>query len=201
MKLKNLLNLTVLGAALTMTAVGCKHHPQGVTQLPGQRPPVGNPGLDSGNGINFNPNPNPTTSGPSFPGGAGIPQGPGHQGWPEDHDALKAQTVYFDYDKSSIKSSEQSKLEEVANYMKSHGDSALKVEGNCDERGTQEYNRSLGERRALAAREYLVHLGIDPNRIDTISYGADKPAVPGHGESAYAKNRRDDFVVLTSPKP
>ena len=72
----------------------------------------------------------------------------------------------------------------------------LLIEGNCDERGTEEYNRALGERRALAAREALAKLGIDPMRIRTISYGKDKPADPGHDEAAWAKNRRDDFVLL-----
>ncbi len=71
----------------------------------------------------------------------------------------------------------------------------LIIEGNCDERGTEEYNRSLGERRALALREALSNAGIDPQRIRTISYGKDKPADPGHDESAWAKNRRGDFVL------
>ena len=70
------------------------------------------------------------------------------------------------------------------------------VEGNCDERGTEEYNRSLGERRALAAREGLAKLGIDPMRVFTRSFGKDKPADTGHDDSAWAKNRRDDFVLL-----
>ncbi len=77
---------------------------------------------------------------------------------------MKAQTVYFEYDKSAIRTSEQSKLETVAELLEEPSRTlAVRVEGNCDERGTEEYNRSLGERRALAAREYLVRLGIDPN--------------------------------------
>ena len=112
---------------------------------------------------------------------------------------LQSETVYFEYDKSSIRSSEQGKLEKVADYMKSNPGHAVRVEGNCDERGTEEYNRSLGERRALAAREYLVRLGIEPNRIVTISYGQDRPVEPLHSEAAWSKNRRDDFVVLTPP--
>ena len=76
----------------------------------------------------------------------------------------------------------------------------LLVEGNCDERGTQEYNRALGERRALAAREALAKLNVDPMRVFTRSYGKDKPADTGHDEAAWAKNRRDDFVLL-HPKP
>ena len=75
----------------------------------------------------------------------------------------------------------------------------VRIEGNCDERGTEEYNRSLGERRALAVREELIRLGIDATRVDTTSFGKDKPEDPGHDEAAWKKNRRDDFVVLTPP--
>ena len=87
-------------------------------------------------------------------------------------------------------------LQSVAQQLQSNPADKLFIEGNCDERGTEEYNRSLGERRALAAREALAGLGIDPMKIRTISYGKDKPADPGHDEAAWAKNRRDDFVLL-----
>jgi peptidoglycan-associated lipoprotein len=107
--------------------------------------------------------------------------------------------VYFDFDKSAIRTGEQGKLDEVANYLRANPSHAVRIEGNCDERGTEEYNRSLGERRALAGREYLVRLGIDPTRVDTITYGEDRPAVVGHNEAAWSKNRRDEFVVLTPP--
>lgn len=189
MKSKNLLNL-VLGSVLTITAVGC--HPQNAKPIPGTPIPV----LDTG----------PIDRGPRIPiidkgpEGQGIPPGPIHD-WPVDPSMpLAAQTIYFDFDKSSVKKNDQSKLEDVANFMKGHPQIAVRVEGNCDERGTEEYNRSLGERRALAAREYLVRLGIDPQRIDTISYGEDKPVDPGHSEAAWSKNRRDDFQVLVPPK-
>ena len=204
MKLKNLFNLIMFGVALMIAAVGCKKNPYGVTNLPnGQTrsrvgdtgpmnsaPPIAPPIDTSASGI---------TSAPVTNGGG--PLGPGHEGWAEDHEALRNDTIHFDFDKSAIKTSDQSKLEDIGNYLKSHAEAAVKVEGNCDERGTEEYNRSLGERRALAAREYLVRLGIDPGRIDTISYGEDHPVDPAHNEEAWSKNRRDDFVVLTSPKP
>jgi peptidoglycan-associated lipoprotein len=78
---------------------------------------------------------------------------------------------------------------------------ALRVEGNCDERGTENYNLSLGERRALAVREYLANLGVDPRQVVTVSYGKAKPAVEGHNEAAWGKNRRDDFILLTPKTP
>ena len=123
-----------------------------------------------------------------------------HQGWIEDPQALKTDTVYFDFDSSVLKTAEKPKVAAVADYLKANSAAAVKVEGNCDERGTEEYNRSLGERRALAVREELIRLGVDPTRIDTISYGKDKPAATGSDEAAWKQNRRDDFVVLTPPK-
>ncbi|MDB6020406.1 MAG: peptidoglycan-associated lipoprotein [Pedosphaera sp.] len=197
MKLKNLLNLMMLGAALMTVAVGCKTGPQRPKTVPNafnipKDPNAQNflrPPLDQGTPV-------VTTQTP-----AGIPPTPIHD-WPADPTMpLKGQTIYFEYDKASVKSAEHSKLQDVANYMKGHDGVAVRVEGNCDERGTEEYNRSLGERRALAAREYLVNLGVDASRIDTISYGEDKPAEQGHNEAAWSQNRRDDFVVLLQPKP
>ena len=103
--------------------------------------------------------------------------------------------VLFDYDSARIRPSEVSKLETVAAYVKSNP-GKLVIEGHCDERGTAEYNRALGERRALAAREELVKLGVDSSRMSTISYGKDRPAEMGHDEAAWAKNRRCEFVVV-----
>ena len=119
--------------------------------------------------------------------------------WRQDSEMFRTETVYFDFDSSAIKSSERSKIETVASYLKGSSSAAIKVEGHCDERGTEEYNRSLGERRALAVREELVRLGIAPDRIDTISYGEDRPADPGHNEAAWKLNRRGVFVLLTPP--
>jgi len=112
---------------------------------------------------------------------------------------LKADTVHFDYDSSVVKAGEKPKVEAVADYLKGNRSSAVKIEGHCDERGTEEYNRALGERRALALREELARLGIDPGRVDTISYGKDRPVDTGRDESAHRKNRRGEFVVLTPP--
>jgi peptidoglycan-associated lipoprotein len=103
--------------------------------------------------------------------------------------------VYFDYDSARIRPSEDSKLQAVAAYLKSNP-GKLVVEGHCDERGTAEFNRALGERRALAAREALVKQGADGSRITTISYGSDRPADVGHDEAAWSKNRRCEFVVV-----
>lgn len=198
MKLIKISQLMVLGLALTLTAVGCRKHPYDPNTIYGQKHNIAGGGpksdLNAGQPIQ---SPRYTDTHPLPVGGGDL--GPGHPGWPEDHEALKAQTVYFDFDKSTIKSSEVSKVEAVVNYLKSHQNAAVRVEGNCDERGTEEYNRSLGERRALAAREKIVAAGIDPKRVDTVSYGLDHPVESGHSEAAWSKNRRDDFTVLNPP--
>jgi peptidoglycan-associated lipoprotein len=112
---------------------------------------------------------------------------------------FSTETVYFEFDKSNVKPSEIPKLQRVANGMKNYQGKAIRVEGHCDERGTEEYNRALGERRALSIREHLVRLGVDANIIDTISYGEDKPKDPGHNEAAFKQNRRGEFVLLVPP--
>jgi peptidoglycan-associated lipoprotein len=114
----------------------------------------------------------------------------------KDPAALAAYTIHFAFDSAAIKKSEDANLSAVASALASSANDKLLIEGNCDERGTEEYNRALGERRALAAREALAKDGVSPDRIRTISYGKDKPADPGHDESAWGKNRRDDFILL-----
>jgi peptidoglycan-associated lipoprotein len=114
----------------------------------------------------------------------------------EDRSAFEAFTVYFDFDRSTVKASEQAKVEEVSKYLMTNPTHAVRIEGHCDERGTEGYNLSLGDRRALAVREYLVNLGVPDSRIDTISYGESRPAVIGTTDAAYAKNRRGEFILL-----
>jgi peptidoglycan-associated lipoprotein len=104
-------------------------------------------------------------------------------------------SVLFAFDSAKISPSEATKLPAVAQYMKANSNKTLVIEGHCDERGTAEYNRSLGERRAQAAREELANLGVPASRITTVSFGKDKPADSGHDEAAWAKNRRCEFVI------
>jgi peptidoglycan-associated lipoprotein len=106
------------------------------------------------------------------------------------------ESVYFDYDSSQVKSSEISKVEPVAAAMASDSAMSLIIEGHCDERGSAEYNLALGERRALAVRAYLVGLGVGADRIQTKSFGEEKPMDPGTSEEAWSKNRRGEFVVI-----
>jgi peptidoglycan-associated lipoprotein len=105
--------------------------------------------------------------------------------------------VLFDYDSARIKPSEYGKLQAVATALKGNS-KKLVVEGHCDERGTAEYNRALGERRAQATREELVKLGLPANRISTVSYGNEQPLDPNHDETAWSRNRRCEFAVVGS---
>ena len=105
--------------------------------------------------------------------------------------------IHFDFDKYDIRLEDTESLKQNAAVLKRFPSVKIQIEGHCDERGTGEYNLALGERRAHSAKEYLVSLGVDENRISTISYGKEKPLDPGHNEEAWAKNRRDEFVVLT----
>ncbi len=103
--------------------------------------------------------------------------------------------VYFDFDQAGIRSDMTEVLVKNAEQMQQNSGAAIVIEGNSDERGTNEYNLALGERRALAAKQYLVDLGIDAARIQTISYGEERPLFPGQDEDAYSQNRRDDFIM------
>lgn len=192
-KLSGMLALVVI---LSLGATGCKKKQVPITRFPNSGM-NGNgsdaSGLNNGNTLQDN--------------GGGMASGAGQVGggdtanfnpddMAQDRSAFAAETLYFDYDSSTIKGSEQSKLTAVASGLKSDPSAKLLIEGNCDERGTEEYNRSLGERRALAAREALANEGVGADRIATRSYGEDRPADPNHNAEAWAKNRRDEFVLL-----
>jgi outer membrane protein OmpA-like peptidoglycan-associated protein len=124
----------------------------------------------------------------------------GRVNYNEDYDmdssTFSSNTVYFDFDRSNVRSSERVKVEEVGIYLIAQKDKAVLVDGHCDERGTEEYNRALGERRALSVREYLINLGIAPDRVFTRSFGEDAPAMDAQTDEAYAKNRRAEFNLL-----
>jgi peptidoglycan-associated lipoprotein len=209
MKTMKLIYPLAFALAVTLASTGCKHEPVKVTNIPTspnnsptdqppnptfQPQPTPQPGPPPVQPINPQPNPNPVPQPP--PGGGPLPENWTVDMLNQDRAALAADTVHFAYDSAAIRKSEQSNLQSVAQVLSADNNLKLLIEGNCDERGTEEYNRSLGERRALAAREALAKLGIDPSRVRTISYGKDKPADPGHDEAAWKQNRRDEFVLL-----
>jgi peptidoglycan-associated lipoprotein len=105
-------------------------------------------------------------------------------------------TIYFEFDQATLSDLAKDTLVRNAEWLRSNPNARVQVEGNADERGTPEYNLALGERRAAAVKSYLASLGIDGNRLPTISYGEERPADPAHGEDAWAKNRRVDFTTM-----
>ena len=106
--------------------------------------------------------------------------------------------MFFDYDSAELSPAAKTALDENAGVLKKYGAWVLTIEGHCDERGTPEYNLALGERRAVAARTYLVALGVASDRLRTVSYGKEFPFDPGHDEGAWAKNRRAHFVITAT---
>ncbi|MCL2340669.1 MAG: peptidoglycan-associated lipoprotein Pal [Proteobacteria bacterium] len=104
--------------------------------------------------------------------------------------------VYFEFDSSKITGEQVQRINTNADFLKKNTEINIRIEGNCDPRGTQEYNLALGERRAQSAKAYLVNHGIKANRLTTISFGEEKLLLFGHDEVSYAQNRRDDFVIV-----
>lgn len=112
-------------------------------------------------------------------------------------EAVSLETVYFDFDKSELRKDTMDVLAKNAEaLLKKAADAKIQIAGHCDERGSDEYNLALGDRRAKSVAGYLKKLGVAENRISTISYGKEKPAVDGHDEAAWSKNRRAEFVIV-----
>jgi peptidoglycan-associated lipoprotein len=110
-------------------------------------------------------------------------------------DVVMQEDIYFNFDKSTLTPAAQDNLLRKAEWLRENTDATVTIEGHCDERGTNEYNLALGDRRAESSKSFLIDLGIDPSRLTTISYGEERPVDPRHMEEAWDKNRRDHFVV------
>ena len=115
---------------------------------------------------------------------------------PSHMDMAAMGNIYFDFDKFTLSAEARQTLADNANYLKAHSGTQVVIEGHCDERGSDEYNLALGESRALAAKNYLVSLGVSASRLSVISYGEEKPAAMGSNEEAWAKNRRAEFKAV-----
>lgn len=191
----------VVVVLISVSVVGCKRNPGRITKIPGSTP--GAVGEGTGAPLDTNPLATGTDSGTMVDDatkGFNASSLPLEKWMPSAEQPFSTDTVYFDFDKSNIKPSEVPKIEKVAGAMRNYAGKALRIEGHCDERGTEEYNRALGERRALSVREYLVQQGVSAQLIDTISFGEDRPADPAHTPEAWAKNRRGEFILLDPPK-
>jgi peptidoglycan-associated lipoprotein len=192
MNASKLTYFVAIGLALTFVATGCKKKPTPLTNLPDRAPRVGGEGAA------------PLPPAPPITSESGVQGGPTPLSedlndlsrFNQDRAALEAHTVHFIYDSTALKSGESSHVQAVADYLKGAAGVALLIEGHCDERGTEEYNRALGERRALALRETLIQMGADGGKITTRSFGKDRRIALGNDEASHAKNRRGEFVVL-----
>lgn len=195
--------MLTLGLVAVISITGCKRKPVGVTDIPGMKSPSA---ISPGNGLeNSGVLPSPkngpetiTQEGVSQVGTETGPYGNTFNGpHEEDRSKFAADIVHFETDSAVIKKGDLAKLDDVANYFKSNqSKEALVVEGHADERGTEQYNLSLGDKRALAVREYLATAGVSADRMKTVSYGKAKPIDPERNAAAYAKNRRVEMVLL-----
>jgi len=195
MKMNQLVFPLVIALAATLATTGCKKGTPKTTPLPGQRAYVGNPNDNAPTLPPANPF-NPDNVPGSKPGSIETAGLDPFKDMTMDPAALAANTVHFAFDSAVVKQTEAANVSAVAAALAANASDKLEIDGHCDERGTQEYNRALGERRALALREALAKAGISPDRIRTISFGKDKPADPGHDEAAWSKNRRGEFILL-----
>jgi peptidoglycan-associated lipoprotein len=200
---KSLSALLAIGVVLSLAATGC-------TPKDKKRMTVLPPGTTRATATGTNTGPETV---PAVPGGhegptgvnipgansGDLPPRSGLDGMTPDAEIFKGNTVYFEFDRSALRQGEQDKVQAVARVLKERPTTKVQIEGHCDERGTEEYNRSLGEKRALAIREYLLNLGIEGSRVFTLSFGEDKPAVQGHNDEAWAKNRRGVFILYSKP--
>jgi peptidoglycan-associated lipoprotein len=109
---------------------------------------------------------------------------------------LELTTIHFDFDKFNLRPDARDIMAQNADGLSKHAAAVIKIEGHCDERGSEAYNMALGEKRATAARDYLVNYGVNKDKISVISYGKSRPVDTGHDENAWAKNRRADFIVV-----
>jgi peptidoglycan-associated lipoprotein len=180
--------IAVLSAAL---ATGCSSHkarptPNGAanTAVPSDESQTGGAGQNGANAANAASVANGTAPGVSGPAGG----------------SLDTKTIYFDFDSSQIKPEFTAVIAAHAKYLTGNGSIRVRLEGNTDERGTREYNIGLGERRAQAVRQALMLQGVADAQITTVSYGEERPAVTGHTEEAWSKNRRVEIVYLNSPE-
>ena len=209
MKDRQVITKIIVAVVMAAVVAGCtSQKPAKLTTIPGMKPAIGGAGtlppIGPGDGGTLPPG---GTVNPPGTGGTPTTSNPVTAETPFSNPALKenrtmffSEMVQFDYDSASIRPADMPKIQAVAKHLIQQKDNLMVVEGHCDERGTDEYNRSLGERRAQTVREELVKLGVESARVRTISYGKEIPLVEGKTEDAFKKNRRGEFVLLEPNK-
>ena len=190
----------VLVALMAATSTGCKTKPKNITPIPGGNSSVAGSGSLLGRDSSGTVNGGGDVVTVDQSGNIGLSGLDEFENMLMDRDALAAQTVYFEVDRSEIHPDDLGKVEAVAGILAQDAQNKVLIEGHCDERGTEEYNRALGERRALSVRDALSGLGVSADRVRTMSFGEERPADPDLNDAAYSRNRRGEFVLL-KPKP
>ena len=190
----------VLAALMVATSTGCKTKPKNITPIPGGNSSVAGSGSLLGRDSSGTVNGGGDVVTVDQSGNIGLSDLDEFENMLMDRDALAAQTVYFEVDRSEIHPDDLGKVEAVAGILAQDAQNKVLIEGHCDERGTEEYNRALGERRALSVRDALSGVGVSADRVRTMSFGEDRPADPGLNDAAYSRNRRGELVLL-KPKP
>lgn len=189
MKMRSLMMVTALLGTMVLTDTGCR------TKAGGWRWPWQKDTTALSNGVELE-NSDIDTDLPTVTDEAGTPvSGARFEDSLQKVQGLHLEPVYFGFDSYSVPPSELPKIQAVATYLQENAQHVLVVEGHCDERGSNEYNLSLGENRAQTVRTALVNLGIAADRIQTRSFGEEKPAVQGSGEEVWRLNRRGEFSV------
>ena len=179
MKVLQIFKLALVVLFLTAGLIGCASTPSGQDPAVGQSD-MSQQGDAQGAGA-----------------GSGVDSGSMTEENVPSHDQIAGmEKIYFDFDQFTLSAEARDTLADNAKYLKMNGGVQVVIEGHCDERGSDEYNLALGESRAIAAKNYLVSLGVSAKRLSVISYGEEKPAVKGSNESAWAKNRRAEFKAV-----
>jgi len=179
------LRIGFLAVAVTLVAAGCSS--TSLEQKPSSTAPETSPAPAA-------PAPTPATGTGAAPVESATGSSAPLDALNDPKSLLSRRSVYFEFDRSSINEADIPIVEAHGRYLVDHQGRALRIEGNCDERGGREYNLALGQRRADSVRERLKVLGVSTNRVETISLGKEKPRNPGHDDAAWAENRRADIV-------
>jgi peptidoglycan-associated lipoprotein len=184
--MKSIHYLFALGVSLSLNQLGCSSKPEEAA-----------PAAEVKDTTNSNTsNEAPVATDPAPPAITNDPIPPSSEPPLASAPATGLETIYFDFDSYTINAGAQTTLRNIAASLKSQGQAKIQIEGHCDERGSNEYNLALGERRARAIQEFLVSEGLSASSLSTISYGEERPSIQGSGEDAWAKNRRGEFKPL-----
>ena len=190
MRFVKLMHVRAWVAALLLLGAAACHHAQPPVARP--MPPVPPPPTTAGTRP---PEPPPPVREPVMPAEPLPSDSVASRSLDDLNRNSPLQPAYFEFDSADLNDTGRAALQADAGVLKKYPTWVVTIEGHCDERGTKEYNLALGERRAVAARTYLISLGLDANRLHTVSYGSEFPFDPSHDESAWSKNRRAHFVI------